>query len=407
MNTQQKIKELLNRGIAEVYPAKKDLEKVLLGEKKLRLYHGIDPTGKSLHLGHLIQLLKLKQFQDLGHQVIILIGDFTATVGDPSGKSKTRKPLSKEEVQRNSQTYQSQIFKILDPQKTRVVFNSEWMEKMSATQLIQLSSGYTVARMLERDDFSQRFSQGYPIRIHEFIYPLIQAYDSIVLKADIEIGGSDQKFNMILGRELQRDYDLKPQVVITMPLLEGLDGVNKMSKTLNNYIGIDEPPQEIFGKVMSISDELMMRYHELLSDISLEELGELKRDLEKGRRHPRKTKKELAIEIVARFHSREAALKASEEFETIFKQKGIPDEIEEIEIAWDKEKIWLPQLICQAKFSSSNSESKRLIKQGGVYINGKRVDDCNFELPIKNGHYLLKVGKRRFKRVSFSPKIGN
>ncbi len=397
--------EVIKKGVIENLPEGGLAEKLresIKNNTPLKIKAGFDPTAPDLHLGHTVLIQKLKQFQKMGHQIIFLIGDFTATIGDPSGRSKTRKPLSREEISRNSETYQRQIFKILDAQKTRVVFNSEWMEKISASQLIQLSSKYTVARMLERDDFSKRFSQGHAISIHEFLYPLIQGYDSVILKADIEVGGSDQKFNMLLGRELQRDYGIKPQVVITLPLLEGLDGVNKMSKTLNNYIGIDEPPQEIFGKVMSVSDELMMKYYELLSDISIEELNALKIDIKEGRKHPREVKKNLAKEIVGLFYPKEEAIRSSEEFETIFKQKGIPEEIEEIVICCDKNKIWLPQLVCQAGFSSSNSEARRLVKQGGVYINGERCEDPDFELPIKKGNYLLKVGKRRFKKIAFS-----
>ncbi len=375
-----------------------ELEKKLIQSQKenrpLRIKAGFDPTAPDIHLGHTILIQKLKQFQDLGHEVYLLIGDFTGMIGDPSGKSETRPPLSKEEVLANAETYKQQIFKILDQKRTKIVFNSSWMKNMTAIDLIKLCSHYTVARMLERDDFQKRFSGGKPISIHEFLYPLIQGYDSIVLKADIEIGGTDQKFNLLVGRALQRDFDQVPQVVITMPLLEGLDGIQKMSKSLNNYIGITESPKEIFGKIMSISDELMFRYYELLSILSPEEIRRIK----EGSLHPKEAKKQLAIEIVARFHSMGQARQAAEEFERMFRYKQEPTKVEEINIYFPEKKIWLPKLLQLAGLVQSSSEGKRIIQQGGVKVDRNKVSSLEMELYIGNT-YLLQVGKRHFKKV--------
>ncbi|MDY7033378.1 MAG: tyrosine--tRNA ligase [Thermodesulfobacteriota bacterium] len=397
--------EIIKRGTVDVLTEDELVKKLNHSVKRgvpLRVKAGFDPTAPDLHLGHTVVIHKLKQFQNLGHQVIFLIGDFTGMIGDPSGKSETRKALSRDEVIENSKTYQRQIFKILDPQKTQIVFNSQWMEKMSAIELIKLCAQYTVARMLERDDFCKRYSNKLPISIHEFLYPLIQGYDSVALEADIELGGTDQKFNLLVGRDIQKAYFQESQVIITLPILEGLDGFNKMSKSLNNYIGIDEPPQDIYGKVMSINDELMMRYYELISDISLAELKLLNERIRGEKEHPKEAKKRLAFEVVSRFHGKDEALKASEEFERIFKNKEIPQEIEEKLISWDEEKIRLSHLIVMcSNVVKSNSESKRLIKQGGVSINGKKIIDEYLELTTK-GELIIKVGKRKFIKVIFS-----
>ena len=404
MNVNEQL-EIIKRGTVDVLTEDELVKKLNHSVKRgvpLRVKAGFDPTAPDLHLGHTVVIHKLKQFQDLGHQVIFLIGDFTGMIGDPSGKSETRKALSKDEVIENAKTYQRQIFKILDPQKTQIVFNSQWMEKMSAIELIKLCAQYTVARMLERDDFCKRYSNKLPISIHEFLYPLIQGYDSVALEADIELGGTDQKFNLLVGRDIQKAYSQESQVIITLPILEGLDGFNKMSKSLNNYIGIDEPPREIYGKVMSINDELMMRYYELISDISLAELKLLNERIRGGEEHPKEAKKRLALEVVSRFHGKDEALKASEEFEQIFKNKEMPQEIEEKLISWDEEKIRLSHLIVMCSDAvKSNSESKRLIKQGGVSINGKKIIDEHMDLPAK-GEHILKIGKRQFMKVVFS-----
>ncbi len=392
---------ILTRSAVDVISIEELEKKLIESQKKnrpLRVKAGFDPTAPDIHLGHTVLIEKLRQFQEFGHEVYFLVGDFTGMIGDPSGRSETRRPLSKEEVLANAETYKKQIFKILDPRKTKIVFNSSWMEKMTATELIKLCSHYTVARMLERDDFQKRFSTGKSISIHEFIYPLIQGYDSVVLNADVEIGGTDQIFNLLVGRELQRDFHQEPQVVITMPLLEGLDGVQKMSKSLNNYIGITESPKEMFGKIMSISDELMFRYYELLSTLDPKEIEKIKEGVKEGRLHPKDIKKKLAIEIISRFHSPSEAIQAAEEFERVFKYKEEPEEIEEIDIYLSQKKIWLPKLLQLVGLTQSSSEGKRIIQQGGVRVNRQRVSSLEMELSTGNT-YLLQVGKRRFKRV--------
>ena len=392
---------ILTRSAVDVISIEELEKKLIESQKKnrpLRVKAGFDPTAPDIHLGHTVLIEKLRQFQEFGHEVYFLVGDFTGMIGDPSGRSETRRPLSKEEVLANAETYKKQIFKILDPRKTKIVFNSSWMEKMTATELIKLCSHYTVARMLERDDFQKRFSTGKSISIHEFIYPLIQGYDSVVLNADVEIGGTDQIFNLLVGRELQRDFHQEPQVVITMPLLEGLDGVQKMSKSLNNYIGITESPKEMFGKIMSISDELMFRYYELLSTLDPKEIKKIKEGVKEGRLHPKDIKKKLAIEIISRFHSPSEAIQAAEEFERVFKYKEEPEEIEEIDIYLSQKKIWLPKLLQLVGLTQSSSEGKRIIQQGGVRVNRQRVSSLEMELSTGNT-YLLQVGKRRFKRV--------
>jgi len=393
--------EIIKRGSVEIIVEAeflKNLQKSFTENRPLKIKAGFDPTAPDIHLGHTVLLEKMRQLQDLGHEVIFLIGDFTGMIGDPSGKSEMRKPLTKEQVIENAKTYREQIFKILDPERTKVVFNSEWMSSMSAEDIIRLASRYTVARMLEREDFKQRWINLSPISIHEFMYPLIQGYDSVMLNADVELGGTDQKFNLIVGRELQKEYGQEPQCLVLMPLLEGLDGVKKMSKSLGNYIGITEPPKEMYGKIMSISDELMFRYYELLSHISLKELNLLKEDIEKGTIHPKKAKENLALEIVERYWGKDEALKVKEEFEHIFKEKGLPDEIPVFEIEWEEDEMWVPKIMKLSGLTSSTGEAIRLIKQGGVTINDKKYADPDGKLV--RGSYLFKVGKRRFMRVN-------
>ncbi|MFH1025885.1 MAG: tyrosine--tRNA ligase [Nitrospirota bacterium] len=392
--------EMIKRGAVEIIVEAdflKKLEKSSNENRPLKIKAGFDPTAPDIHLGHTVLLEKMRQFQELGHEVIFLIGDFTGMIGDPSGKSEMRKPLTKEDVLENAKTYRDQISKILDPEKTRVVFNSEWMSQMNSSKMIQLTSTYTVARMLEREDFKQRWINQNPIGIHEFMYPLIQGFDSVALQADVELGGTDQKFNLIVGRELQKEYGQEPQCIVLMPLLEGLDGVKKMSKSLGNYIGITEPPKEMYGKIMSISDELMLRYYELLSHILLEELSSLKEGIKKGAVHPKHAKENLALEIVERYWSKEEALRAKEEFEHIFQQKGLPDEITAVDIIWEGNEMWVPKIMKLSGLTSSTGEAMRLIKQGGVTVNDQKVDDPDAKLPA--GSYLFKVGKRKFLRV--------
>lgn len=389
---------VIKRGAAELIQEDELIKKLKTG-KPLRIKAGFDPTAPDLHLGHTVLIHKLKQFQKLGHHVLFLIGDFTGMIGDPTGKSETRKPLSKEDVARNAETYKSQIFKILDEKKTEVVFNSNWLANMGAMDVVKLGSMQTVARMLEREDFKQRFHNQQDITILEFYYPLFQAYDSVYLKADVELGGTDQLFNLLMGRTLQKKMGQEPQVVITMPLLEGTDGVQKMSKSLGNYIGITEPPGEIFGKIMSVSDELMVRYYELLSSLSNTELEELKQGLKNGSVHPRTAKVNLAKEMVARFHGIDAAAKAVDEFDKVFKSKGIPEDIEEKIITIQAGDIGIVDTLKTAALVPSSSEARRLIQQGGVSIDGKRVSDMNLKLAADKD-YLLQVGKRRFARVN-------
>lgn len=389
--------EVIKRGSVEVI-SEDELVKKLNKGKPLLIKAGFDPTAPDLHLGHTVLIHKLRQFQELGHKVVFLIGDFTGMIGDPTGKSETRISLTRDDVIKNAETYKEQVFKILDPENTEVRFNSEWMDRMTASDMINLAAKYNVARMLEREDFHKRYRSGQSISIHEFMYPLIQGYDSVALKADVEIGGTDQKFNLLVGRELQRDYGLEPQVVLTMPLLEGTDGVNKMSKSLGNYIGITEPPKEIFGKVMSITDELMFCYYELLSHISTQDFNTLKDGVKNGTIHPRDAKVTLAKEMVARFHGRDAAEQAAEEFSNIFKAGGLPDEIEEKEVVCYGENLLLAVAIAKAGLASSNSEARRLIQQGGVSVDGSKVLDEKMELPAGN-EYLVQVGKRKFAKV--------
>ena len=389
--------EIIKRGADEILLEKELIQKLEKG-KPLRVKAGFDPTAPDLHIGHTVLINKLKQFQDLGHHVLFLIGDFTGMIGDPTGKSKTRPPLSKEDVARNAETYKKQIFKILDPEKTEVVFNSQWMGNKSAVDLIQLAARSTVARMLERDDFSKRYAAHQSIAIHEFLYPLIQGWDSVELKADIELGGTDQKFNLLMGRELQKSEGMEPQVVITMPLLEGLDGVQKMSKSLGNYIGIDEAAEEIHGKIMSISDELMWRYFELLSFRSNQELDALKKRVEAGE-NPRDIKFLLAEEIVARFHDEEKAKQATQAFIKRFQKNQIPDDIEEVTLQYDSKDIGIANIIKDSGMVATTSEAMRMIKQGAVKRNGEKVSDPRQRLSTFEGD-VYQVGKRKFKKIS-------
>ncbi len=366
----------------------------------LKVKAGFDPTAPDLHLGHTVLLQKLKHFQDLGHQIYFLIGDFTGMIGDPTGKSETRKALTREDVQRNAESYKEQVFKILDPDKTQVVFNSSWLGKLDSFDMIKLASNLTVARMLEREDFKVRFEGGKPISIHEFLYPLIQGYDSVALEADVELGGTDQLFNLLMGRDLQRSNGQEPQIVLTLPLLEGLDGVNKMSKSLGNYIGITETANDIYGKILSVSDDLMFRYYDLLSDLTSEEIVALKESMEKGEIHPKEVKKKLARELTTRFHNPEAAISAEDNFERVFQKKQLPDEIPEI-VVTSSEAVWLPQLLVDTGLVQSTSEGRRMIKQNAVTINGeKAADEKTVVAPV--GDVLIKVGKRRFCKVIFS-----
>jgi tyrosyl-tRNA synthetase len=395
---------LIKKGCQEIIreeELKERLEKSLATGKPLRVKAGFDPTAPDLHLGHTVLIQKLKHFQDLGHQVIFLIGDFTGLIGDPSGKSETRPPLTEEEVKANAATYERQIFKVLDPERTVIDFNSRWMKPMLAQDLIRLAARHTVARMLERDDFHKRQVAQTPIAIHEFLYPLIQAYDSVALEADVELGGTDQKFNLLVGRDIQREYGQDPQIVITLPLLEGLDGVQKMSKSLGNYVGIDEPPGEMFGKMMSVPDSLMLRYYELLSDISPTDLDKLARNLESSAKHPRDAKEELAREITARYHGAAAAEAAAREFAHIFREGGLPEEIEEVVLTVATDRVWLPKVLVEAGLAASTSEGRRLISQGGVQVDGEKLTEVNAEIQAGQT-FLLQVGKRRFKRVTLS-----
>lgn len=391
--------DVIKRGAVEVLPEGELISKLKQG-RPLRVKAGFDPTAPDLHLGHTVLIQKMKHFQDFGHEVIFLIGDFTGMIGDPSGKSETRKPLTHAEVVKNAETYKEQVFKILDPDKTRIEFNHSWMEKLDAVSLIELSAKYTVARMLEREDFKQRYQKQQSISIHEFLYPLIQGYDSVVLKADVELGGTDQRFNLLIGRELQREYGQEPQVVLTMPLLEGYtDGVQKMSKSLNNYIGINEPPEEIFGKVMSISDELMWRYYELLSNKDLMRIKSLHMEVENGTRHPMDAKKSLAEELVARYHGPAAAQAARDYFETRHQKKLFPTDIKKQFYA--PEPIWICRLLVDLEFAKSSSEARRLISQGAVRVDGRTLGDVNFEFR-ETQHEVVEVGKNRIARVKKS-----
>ena len=390
---------LIKRGADELLIESELAEKLKSG-RPLRVKAGFDPTAPDLHLGHTVLINKMRHFQELGHHILFLIGDFTGMIGDPSGKNAARPPLSREQVLENAKTYQEQVFKILDPDKTEICFNSTWMDKLGAADMIRLASHQTVARMLERDDFAKRYGSNQPIAIHEFLYPLVQGYDSVAMKADVELGGTDQRFNLLMGRELQKHYGQPPQCVVMMPLLEGLDGVNKMSKSLGNYIGISEAPKEIFGKTMSVSDVLMWRYYDLLSFRSSTEIAALKRAVEDGR-NPRDVKVMLAQELVARFHGARAAEEALADFEARFQRNAIPEDLPEVTIVAGSEGLALFQVLKQAGLTGSTSEAMRMIEQGAVRLNGERADDKGLRL-CAGEKVVLQVGKRKFAAVVLS-----
>ena len=391
--------ELIKRGIDE-FIGEKELVQKLSKKKTLTVKAGFDPTAPDLHLGHTVLINKLKHFQDLGHRVIFLIGDFTGMIGDPSGKNKTRPTLKSEDIKENAKTYKKQIFKILDPNKTEVLFNSAWCNKLGAEGIIKLAANYNLARMLEREDFNTRYKNNQSIAIHEFLYPLIQAYDSIALEADVELGGTDQKFNLLVGREMQRAFDQEPQAVITVPILEGLDGVKKMSKSLHNYVGIDEAPEEMFGKIMSVSDDLMWRWFDLLSFRSNQEIADLKKEQKAGK-NPRDIKILLAKELIERFHSEKDAQNAEEAFINRFQKGIIPSDIEEVSISIEGNEIPLPNLLKDVDLVSSTSEAMRMIKQGAVKIDDNKIEDPKATIK-KNTSGVFQVGKRKIKKVSIS-----
>lgn len=387
---------IIKRGAEEILVEAELVEKLKLN-RPLIVKAGFDPTAPDLHLGHTVLINKLKQLQDLGHEIHFLIGDFTAMIGDPTGKSATRPPLSAEAIAENAKTYQQQVFKILDPAKTKVVFNSAWFNAVTAADMIKLAASSTVARMLERNDFEERYRSGTPIALHEFLYPLVQGYDSVVMNADIELGGTDQKFNLLMGRQLQQHYGKKPQVTLTMPILEGLDGVQKMSKSLNNYIGIKDAPNDMFGKVMSVSDELMWRYYELLSFESLETIAHYKQEVQQGE-NPRNIKVKLAMELVARFHSADSAQAALQDFETRFSKNAIPDDMPEFVFEGE---MPLANLLKEAGLVATTSEAHRMVQQGGVKLNGEKIEDSKM-LIARCDKQVFQVGKRKFARISIT-----
>ena len=387
----------IRRGADEIL-VEAELVERLKSAKPLRVKAGFDPTAPDLHLGHTVLINKLRQFQDLGHEVLFLIGDFTGMIGDPTGKNVTRKPLTRDDVLANAATYEHQIYKILEPERTTVMFNSQWMGEMNAADLVQVAAKHTVARMLERDDFNKRYAAKQPIAIHEFLYPLIQGYDSVAMKADVELGGTDQKFNLLVGRELQKHYGQRPQVILTMPILEGLDGVQKMSKSLNNYIGINESPDEMFGKLMSISDDLMWRYFELLSFRPMGEIEQMRIDINEGA-NPRDIKFQLGQEIVARFHDKAAAELAQANFIARFQKGAMPDEMPELTVGGEDGEIGIASLLKEAGLVGSTSEAFRMIKQGAVRVEGERISDKGMVVKSGNTH-VFQVGKRRFARVT-------
>ncbi len=393
--------KIIKRGCDELI-VEADLREKIKAGRPLRVKLGMDPTAPDLHLGHTVVINKLRQFQDLGHHIQFLIGDFTGMIGDPSGKNATRPPLSREQILKNAATYQDQVFKILDANRTEILFNSRWSDELGAAGLIRLAATWTVARMLERDDFGKRYTARQPIAIHEFLYPLMQGYDSVALKSDVELGGTDQKFNLLVGRELQRHYGQSQQCILTMPLLEGTDGVNKMSKSLDNYVGISEPPEAIFGKLMSISDELMWRYVELLSFESLETLGQWKKEVTEGR-NPRDIKVLFAREIVTRFHSAKDAERAQADFEARHREGAIPDTMPEVTLQTHGKGMPIAQVLKQAGLTASTSEALRMIEQGGVRIDGQKVSDKDVSLSASGkAPVVLQVGKRRFARVTLA-----
>jgi len=393
--------DVIKRGVSEIIPEgelAKKVEKSIKSKKPLNVKLGCDPSRPDLHLGHSVVLRKLRQFQDLGHQAILIIGDFTGMIGDPSGRSKTRPSLTLEETRRNGQTYFEQVTRILSAQRISMFYNSEWLGKMTFGDVVLLASKYTVARMLERDDFTQRYKAGEPISVHEMLYPLAQAMDSVAIKADVELGGTDQKFNLLVGREIQREYGLEPQITLTMPILPGTDGVEKMSKSLDNYIGINEPPREIYGKSMRIPDPLIYTYFELTTDVSNKDLKEIKKQLESKDTNPRDLKRRLARSLVTLYHNSETAQKAEEEFDRIFVAKTLPDEVEEFKLKPGNGVSSIALLLTATHLATSKSEARRLVEQGGVSIDGERISDVNAPIPRKK-EFVLKVGKRRFLKV--------
>ena len=395
----------LKKGCVEIIlesELKSKLERAIKENKPLRIKAGFDPTAPDIHIGHTVLIRKMKHFQDLGHDVIFLIGDFTGLIGDPSGQSATRPPMTREQINKNAETYKNQIFKILDPEKTIIDFNSRWLGELTSFDIIKLTSKYTVARILERDDFSNRLKNGQPISLHELLYPIMQAYDSVALEADVELGGTDQKFNLLVGRDIQREFQQEPQIVITMPLLEGLDGVDKMSKSLNNYVGITEPPREIFGKIMSVSDPLMFRYYELLTDVSLSQIEDWQNEIRGETLNPRDLKSKLARMVVADFWGKDEAENAAQEFDLVFKQKEIPSDLEVrvVDSAKISESAEANIVDVLEEILVSRGEVKRLIRQGGIYIDGNRIDDIELKLNFsKKSDYVLKIGKRRFYKI--------
>ena len=392
---------IIKRGVAEILPEPLLVEKLkrsVATGVPLKVKLGLDPTAPDIHLGHTVVLRKLKQFQDLGHQIIIIIGDFTGRIGDPSGKSETRKALTEEDVLKNAKTYEEQIFRVLDKEKTEVVFNSSWLAPLQFSDVVKLAAKYTVARMLERDDFSRRFKEGRPISVHEFFYPLMQGYDSVALQADIEFGGTDQKFNLLMGRHLQEEYGQEPQVAAMMPILEGLDGVNKMSKSLGNYIGINESPKEIYGKAMAVPDEVMLRYYELVTDVELDELDQIRLGLENHTLHPRDLKMRLAHILVRLYHGLTAADEAQAEFIRVFQQRDLPTDIPEHSMAKDSEPVWLPKLLVTLGLAASNSEARRAIVAGAVKINGDKCTDPDSQLALTDD-MIVQNGKRKFAKI--------
>lgn len=396
IQAQQQLEEI-RRGVVEIVPEaelKQKLLRSLRTGQPLRVKLGLDPTAPDIHLGHTVVLNKLRQFQDLGHEIHLIIGDFTALIGDPSGKSETRKQLTEEQIKTNARTYQEQIFKVLQADKTIVHYNSEWLMPLDLAQVLQLAGKYTVARMLERDDFEKRYKDGLPIGVHEFMYPLMQGYDSVVLKADVELGGTDQKFNLLVGRHLLREYGYEPQVALMMPILEGTDGVQKMSKSLGNYIGVNDNPNEMFGKTMSIPDQLICRYFELLTRVPLEEIKVMDEGMQKGALNPRDAKVRLAREIITMYHNADEALKAEERFKLVFSQNEIPQDIPQVTIASCE--VWLPKFLADNALTVSTSEGRRSISQGAVRLNGEKIET---ESILLKGEIVIQVGKRKFLRV--------
>lgn len=397
--------QIISRGTAEIVPEEDLRQKIIASvanNKPLKVKLGLDPSAPDIHLGHTVVLHKLRQFQDLGHEVQLIIGDFTGRIGDPTGKSETRKPLSEADVLRNAETYQQQVFKILDPDKTKIYFNSKWLSELKFEEVVSLAAKMTVARMLEREDFAKRYAAGQAISIHEFFYPLMQGYDSVQLETDIELGGTDQKFNLLMGRTLQREYGLAAQATIMTPLIEGLDGVQKMSKSLGNYIGIDEPPNEIYGKAMSIPDELMLRYYELTTPITEEQLAQLRHGLEEGIVHPRDAKMKLAFTYVEMFHGKEAAQAAEQHFKTVFQQRALPEDIDEVPLAKDEledGRIGIIRLLVSLGLQSSNGEARRSITQGAVRVNQERIEDIQAEISVQDGD-IVQVGRRKIVKVT-------